>query len=171
MCDKNIVLIGMPASGKSAAGVVAAKIAGMDFIDSDLVIQKAKGALLPDLIEKLGPEGFIELENEVNLGIEARHSVISTGGSAIYGEEAMERFKRIGVVVYLRVRYDTLLERLKGGMVSRGVVMRRQGETLRELLEERKPLYQKYADLAIDCDRLDIQRTAESIVERTKGML
>ncbi len=158
---KNIILIGMPGSGKSTVGVVLAKRLGYQFVDSDLVIQEKTGKLLYQLIEELGEAGFLELENEINAGLQAKRAVIATGGSAVYGKEAMAHFKEIGKVVYLSLPYEELRERL-GDLHKRGVVLR-EGYTLKKLYEERVPLYEKYADLVIDCSGRDIRSVMEEI--------
>ncbi len=158
---KNIILIGMPGSGKSTVGVVLAKRLGYQFVDSDLVIQEKTGKLLYQLIEELGEAGFLELENEINAGLQAKRAVIATGGSAVYGKEAMAHFKEMGKVVYLSLPYEELRERL-GDLHKRGVVLR-EGYTLKELYEERVPLYEKYADLVIDCSGRDIRSVMEEI--------
>ena len=134
----NIILIGMPGSGKSTVGVVLAKKLGFQFIDSDLVIQEQSGKLLYQLIEELGEAGFLVLENKINAQIQADKSVIATGGSAVYGEEAMRHFKKTGTVVYLKLPYEELEVRL-GDLHKRGVVIKK-GSSLRELYEERTPL-------------------------------
>jgi len=146
----NIVLIGMPGSGKSTVGVVLAKRLGYEFVDSDLVIQKRTGRLLHELIEENGIEGFWKIENDVNASIDTDNSIIATGGSVIYGEEAMQHLGENGTMVYLQISYDELKERL-GDLNARGVTLR-QGQTLKDLYEERIPLYEKYADITIQCD-------------------
>ena len=147
---RNIILIGMPGAGKSTVGVVLAKRLGYAFVDSDLVIQEKYGRLLQDLIEEYGVEGFRELENGVNSGIDAQRSVIATGGSAVYGREAMEHFRKIGTVVYLKLPYAEIAERV-GDLDARGVSMM-PGQTLEELYKERTPLYEKYAHITINCE-------------------
>lgn len=147
---RNIILIGMPGAGKSTVGVVLAKRLGYAFVDSDLVIQEKYGRLLHDLIEEYGTEGFRELENEVNSGIDVQRSVIATGGSAVYGREAMEHFRKIGTVVYLKLPYEEIAERV-GDLDARGVSMM-PGQTLEELYKERTPLYEKYAHITINCE-------------------
>ena len=144
----NIILIGMPASGKSTVGVLLAKCLGYRFLDCDLLIQETEGKLLHDIIEEKGVKGFLEIENRVCAGIEADRTVISTGGSAVYGTEAMAHLKTLGKVLYLKIDYDTLLKRL-GDYSHRGVVSP-NGGTLRELFEERTALYEKYADITVD---------------------
>lgn len=148
MDKKNIILIGMPGVGKSSVGVVLAKILGYRFVDSDLVIQEQEGKLLCELIEERGIEGFLEVENRVNASLNCEKCIIATGGSAVYGTEAMEHFKEIGIVLYLRADYESINERL-GNLKGRGVVLK-DGQTLMDLYNERAPLYEKYADIIVD---------------------
>ena len=157
----NIVLIGMPGVGKSTVGVILAKVLGYEFIDSDLVIQKQTGKLLKDIIEEKGPEGFIAVENEINSKLEADHSIIATGGSIVYGAEAMAHLKEIGTVVYLKQSLEELKHRL-GNIKNRGVVLK-PGQTLETLYEERVVLYEKYADITIDEEHLDIEDTIKAV--------
>ncbi len=157
----NVILTGMPGSGKSTVGVVLAKGLGYRFLDSDLVIQEQTGKLLYQLIEELGEAGFLVLENEVNASILASHTVIATGGSAIYGKEAMAHFKEIGKVVYLKLPYGELAERL-GDLHERGVVLK-PGFTLKDLYDERAPLYERYADITLDCGNKSIRQVMEEI--------
>ena len=162
--NNNIILIGMPGAGKSTVGVVLAKKLGYTFIDSDIVIQDEKGMLLHELITKFGIDGFNEIENEVNSKINVKNSVIPTGGSAVYGKEAMEHFKSIGQVVYLKLPYDEIESRL-GDLNERGVSIKK-GQTLSSLYEERAPLYEKYADIIIDCNNLSIREIVSKISEK-----
>ena len=143
----NLILIGMPASGKSTVGVILSKIIGYDFIDTDLLIQKSEHMRLSQIIEARGVEGFLEIENRVNASVEASRSVIATGGSAVYGQEAMQHLRQIGAVIYLQVDYEVIRKRLRN-IRQRGVVLR-EGQTLRELYEERCALYEQYADLIV----------------------
>lgn len=161
----NIVLIGMPGAGKSTAGVVLAKIANKDFIDADLVIQNQRGKTLQTIIDELGPDGFIAVEGEVLCGIQAENSIIATGGSAIYSEAAMEHLKTLGPVVYLKISYEELVSRLTD-LQERGVVLKGGiGMSLKELYAERKPLYEKFADLVVDVDDLSITAAARKIAD------
>lgn len=148
MKKDNIILVGMPTSGKSTVGVIVAKILGYNFVDADIVIQKKDGRRLSEIIEQEGVEGFIDIENKINSGIEVEKTVIATGGSVIYGVEAMEHYKNIGRVVYLKVGMEVLTRRLKN-VKQRGVVMR-PGQSLISLYNERSVLYEKYADITID---------------------
>lgn len=157
----NIVLIGMPGAGKSTVGIVLAKSLGYSFIDSDLLIQDREGLLLHEIIEKYGLERFNQIENEVNSSIEAENTVIATGGSVVYGKEAMMHLKSIGTVIYLALPYEHLVERL-GDLNQRGVSMR-PGETLTTLYEERIPLYERYADVTVDCTDLSIREIVKKI--------
>lgn len=160
----NIVLIGMPGVGKSTVGVILAKMIGYQFIDADLLIQKQEGKLLHEIIDEKGTDGFIEIEERVNASIEASHTIIATGGSVVYGKKAMEHLSRIGTVVYLKVPYDTLEKRLED-IKGRGVVLK-EGQTLRTLYDERTPLYEKYADIEISEDDLNVEQTVEKLLER-----
>lgn len=159
----NIIFIGMPASGKSTIGVVVAKRLGYDFIDADLLIQKQEGCLLKDIIEEKGIEGFLEIEDEVNAGIEADRAVISPGGSVVYCENAMRHFKEIGTIVYLHTSYNTIKKRI-GDPKKRGVVLK-EGQTLKMLYEERKVLFEKYADIIISEDGLTLDQTIGKVVK------
>ena len=163
---KNVVLIGMPGSGKSTVGVVLAKVLGYRFIDSDLVIQEAEGKLLHEIISERGIEGFLEVENKINSELNPERSVIATGGSVIYGKEAMEHLSEIGTVVYLKLPYDVLVRRL-GNLKDRGVVLK-EGQTLKGLYEERTQLYEKYAQLTVDEETLGIRETVELVAEALK---
>ena len=160
----NIVLIGMPGGGKSTVGVILAKMIGYQFTDADLLIQKQEGKLLHEIIAEKGTDGFIEIEERVNASIEASHTIIATGGSVVYGKKAMEHLSCIGTVVYLKVPYDTLEKRLED-IKGRGVVLK-EGQTLRTLYDERTPLYEKYADIEISEDGLNVEQTVEKLLER-----
>lgn len=157
----NIILIGMPGAGKSTVGVVLAKRLGYHFVDSDLVIQDREGKLLHQIIEEKGIDGFIKIENNINASLSMEKTVIATGGSAIYGKESMEHFKRIGKIVYLKLSYQTIEDRL-GDLNERGVTVR-DGQNLADLYEERKPYYEKYADITIDCEEKMIRNIVEEI--------
>ena len=158
----NIVLIGMPGVGKSTVGVVLAKILGYQFIDADIVIQQETKKLLKDIISEEGGEGFIEIENRINASINVVNTVIATGGSAVYGEDAMKHYKEIGTVVYLRLGYDEINKRLSD-IKNRGVVLK-NGQNLLDIYEERCVLYEKYADIIIDEEGLNVEETIERIV-------
>ena len=165
MGKRNIVLTGMPGAGKSTVGVVLAKRIGYRFVDSDLVIQEKYGKLLHELIEEQGVEGFWKIENEVNASLELQRSVIATGGSVIYGREAMEHLRRMGTVIYLKLPLAEVVERL-GDLNARGVTLM-PGQTLEELYEERVPLYETYAHRVIDCQGKQIREivhTAASMI-------
>lgn len=165
---KNIVLIGMPGSGKSTVGVVLAKLLCYHFTDMDIVIQEQTKRSLREIIAEEGNEGFMELENRVNASIEAEYTVIAPGGSVIYGQEAMEHLKDIGTIVYLKLDYETLENRL-GDLTARGVVLK-EGYTLRKLYDERVPLYEKYAEIVIEEKDMELYETVYALkaeLERT----
>ncbi len=159
----NIVLIGMPGAGKSTIGVVLAKKLGYRFIDSDLVIQEQYGKLLHELIAEHGVEGFWQIENDVNAGLEVNRSIIATGGSAVYGKAAMEHLREIGMVVYLKLSYEEIELRL-GDLNARGVTLR-EGQTLADLYAERTPMYEKYAHLTIECEDKLLRQVVQEIAD------
>ncbi len=144
----NLILIGMPTSGKSTVGIILAKALGYDFVDGDLVIQKTTGKKLSKLMEERGVDGFLALEEEITCGLSCRRSVIAPGGSVIYGEKAMEHLRGLGKIIYLKIDLDMLDERLHDAK-NRGVALR-DGQTIEQLYEERVPLYEKYADITVD---------------------
>lgn len=159
----NLVLIGMPGVGKSTAGVVAAKLAGYQFLDSDLVIMQRDGRLLREIIEQDGVEGFLSIENRVNASISAHNTIIATGGSVIFGDGAMYHLSSIGTIVYLRASYETVASRVTN-LKGRGVAMK-PAQTLREIYEERKDLYEKFANHIIDVDEQSIEATAQELAK------
>lgn len=161
---ENIVLIGMPGVGKSTLGVVLAKELGFQFVDADLLIQERENRLLKEIIAEDGVEGFLKIENDVNASIRAEKTVIATGGSVIYGSDAMEHLKEIGTVVYLKLDYETLDSRL-GNLKGRGVVLK-DGQTLKDLYDERIPLYEKYADVIVDEGGLDLEQTLTQVLKQ-----
>ena len=158
--NDNVVLIGMPGAGKSTLGIVLAKIINYSFMDADLVIQQQCDKTLQKLIDACGPDGFIEVENEILRDIEAERTVIATGGSAVYSDEAMRHLASIGRVVYLKISYEQLVTRLSD-LQERGVVLKGGiGMSLRDLYDERLPLYEKYADITVDVNDLSITAAA-----------
>lgn len=163
---KNIALIGMPGAGKSTIGVVLAKNMGMSFLDADLVIQEQEGKRLHELIEIYGMDGFLEIESRVNASLNPKTAVIATGGSAVYSAAAMEHLRSIAMICYLKLSYESIGERL-GNLAERGVVLR-EGETLRELYEERVPLYEKYANITVECENKNIREIVMELAKRLK---
>lgn len=157
----NVILIGMPGSGKSTVGVVLAKLLGCGFIDGDLVIQEQEGKLLHEIIDEIGADGFNELENRINCNISPKRAVIAPGGSVVYGREAMEHYKSIGKVVFLNLPLGDLERRL-GDLNKRGVSLKK-GQTLKDLYNERLPLYMKYADYTVDCHNKRLKTVAAEI--------
>lgn len=163
-CVNNIVLIGMPGAGKSTLGVVLAKIINADFLDGDLLIQSKCGQTLQSVIDEQGTQYFIDLENDVLKSIETtRPTIIATGGSAIYSDEAMRHLASIGTIVYLKVSFEELRSRLVD-FQDRGVVMKNGiGMSLRDLFDERRPLYEHYAEVTVNVDDLSITAAARRV--------
>lgn len=160
---KNIILIGMPAVGKSTVGVVVAKRIGYEFIDTDLLIQKQEKRLLKEIIAEEGNERFLEIENQVNCDLEAEQAVISPGGSVVYCEEAMQHFKELGTVIYLHATYEDIYKRITNAK-NRGVVLK-EGQTLKDLYDERVKLFEKYADYTVSEEGLSLEETIDMVLE------
>lgn len=164
---KNIVLIGMPGAGKSTIGVLLAKSLLMDFVDTDLLIQKKYSTSLCDIISSKGIDEFLKIENDVISSWSFLNCVIATGGSAVYGAEAMARLKRDGITVYLKLSPEEIEKRINN-IHTRGIAMK-EGTSIAELFCERAPLYEKYADFIIDCAGLTAEQCVDMITEKIKG--
>ena len=162
MTKKNIILTGMPTSGKSTIGVIVAKILGMDFVDTDILIQQRKGKKLSEIIEEDGTDKFLKCEEEALLGLDVSNCVIATGGSAVYSDKAMKHLKNDALVAYLKVDKKELNRRLKD-VKGRGVVFR-DGQSLDDMYETRVKLYERYADLTISEEGLTLEDTVEKLI-------
>jgi len=162
--DENIILIGMPGAGKSTVGVVLAKRLGADFIDTDLLIQTRAGKSLQAIINEDGLDTFRRIEEEVLLDLNVAHTVVSTGGSAVYSPAAMTPLKRNGTIVFINTPLQTLQRRI-ADMESRGMVIK-PGDSFAELFIERNPLYRKYADIIIVDQDKSIEEIAAEISEQ-----
>lgn len=162
----NVVLIGMPGSGKSTCGVVAAKMMLKNFFDTDLLIQNIEDSLLQDIIDKRGNDYFKKAEEDAILSLDIQGTVIATGGSVIYSQRAMEHLKSLGKIIYLHLDYDHMCERISN-LSTRGVLMN-NGSTLLDMYNERLPLYKKWADATIDCNNNTVEQTARQITQAGK---
>ncbi len=165
---KNLVLIGMPAVGKSTIGVILAKELGYDFIDTDLLIQNQEKRLLKEIIKDEGIDGFLEIENQVNRDLDVVRSIIAPGGSVVYCEGAMQHFKEIGTIIYLHVSYAEIERRIEDAK-NRGVVLRK-GQELKDLYEERKILFERYADITISEDGKSIEDTISETLAMVRNL-
>lgn len=165
---KNIVLIGMPGAGKSTIGVLLAKSMLMSFCDTDLLIQGKYSKSLCDIINEEGVEKFLQIENDVICENKFENSVVATGGSVVFGEEAMRKLKENSLTVYLKVSVEELEKRVNN-IHTRGIAMK-EGATLREIFEERSFLYEKYADVTIDCTKLTAEECVDKITEKAGDM-
>lgn len=159
----NITLIGMPGAGKSTVGVILSKIANLNFTDTDLLIQQSQGQKLCDIIAEKGVDTFLDIEKNVITNTVFQNTVIATGGSVIYKKETMEYLKSISKVIYIDVSLEEISRRVKN-MQKRGVVAL-NAQTIEELYIERKPLYEKYADLSVCTDNLTLEESASKIAE------
>ncbi len=162
---KNIVLIGMPAVGKTTVGNLLAQKIGFDFLDSDDLIQSREQESLSQIILKKGLDNFLQIEESHIITIGCKNHVIATGGSVVYSQKAMEHLSEMSTIIYLFIQLDVLLTRLSN-MTSRGVAVR-PGQKIEDLYKERTPLYDTYCDIKIDCHSM----TAKQVVEQTATFL
>jgi shikimate kinase len=160
----NIVLIGMPGSGKSTVGVILAKLTSRDFVDTDVLIQVAQGQTLQDMVDKSGHMSLRKIEEEVLLSLDCQNYVIATGGSAAYSHAAMEHLKSNGVLVFLNVDLSTLLSRVRD-FDTRGLA-KRPDQSFADLFEERFNLYKKYADITVENSTLTQEQVCEKIIQK-----
>lgn len=166
---KNIVLIGMPACGKSVTGVVLAKAMKMKFIDTDLMIQEHAGKSLQEIIDEDGMERFKETERTVLNSIDIKNAVIATGGSAVYYDDAMMHLKENGIIIYIKISLQDVKKRLRN-IKTRGVAMGK-GQTLDELYAQRIPLYERYADITVTSHRYSMEKTVAQMMEKIREIL
>lgn len=159
---ENIVLIGMPTSGKSTVGVIVAKMLGMDFLDTDIIFQRREGCKLRDIIETQGIDAFLRKEEQAVLSVEARHTVIATGGSVVYGEAAMRHLSDGAEVIYLKITLEELKKRLTD-VRGRGVVLH-DGESLEEMFANRTALYERYSDITVT-ETGTIEDTVRAVID------
>lgn len=167
MNKENIILIGMPGSGKSTCGVLAAKALLKNFFDTDLLFQGLEEKKLQDIIDDDGIEYFLSAEERAILSLDINATVVATGGSVVYSDKSMEHLKKSGKVIYLHLSYDTMVDRINN-ITTRGVVVK-EGDSLEDMYNERLPMYQKWADVVINCDNNTVEQTVEKIVKASSG--
>lgn len=158
----NIVLIGMPGCGKSTVGVILAKTIGVNFIDTDILIQQREGKLLQNIIDTDGIEKFLDCEAAAVKSLDCENSVIATGGSVVFREEAIEHLKKNGKIFYLNVKLDEIKSRLNN-ISTRGIAAQK-GKSVDEIYKEREQLYKKYADYILDLENSSVEQTIEKIL-------
>ena len=162
----NVILIGMPGSGKTTIGTYLSELIGYGYIDSDSVIVAREGRRLNEIIAEYGTEAFLDIEAKVNAELAADRCVIATGGSVIYRETAMRALAKKGTIVYLKLSYEEIESRL-GDLKERGVALK-DGFTLRDLYNERTPLYEKYAQVTVELDGLSVEEAARALQKAVK---
>ena len=160
----NIILIGMPGSGKSTVGVLLAKALGYSFIDTDLIISRKAGKTLQEILDNDGLDVFLEMESEVGEQLVCNHTVVATGGSMVMSSKAMECLKKSGKVVYIDVPLDEIKKRVTN-IKTRGIAFHK-GETLDDVFCERTPLYKKYADITVEFKEGSVEQTIENVLNQ-----
>lgn len=163
---RNVVLIGMPACGKSTLGVLLAKVLMMDFVDTDLLLQKKSGKPLQQMVDELGSDGFSKVEEDFVAELALENTVIATGGSVALEERAMAHLKENSVIVFVKLSYESIEQRLKN-ISTRGIAMKK-GQTLRDLYNLRQPFYHQWADLIVESDGQEIEQTVAHLVDTLK---
>jgi shikimate kinase len=165
---KNIVLIGMPGSGKSTLGVLLAKSLGFSFVDTDLIISRRAKMPLQKILNKDGLDSFLALEEAVGAELECESTVIATGGSMVLSDKAMQNLKKDSKVVYIDVPLNEIKRRVTN-IKTRGIAFRK-GDTLDDVYRNRVPLYEKYADVTVKFENAaDIESTVDKMVEAVKN--
>ena len=164
---RNVILVGMPGCGKSTIGVLAAKALMMDFVDTDLTLQKIGGKPLQQMVDELGTEGFSRAEEDCICSLHFENTVVATGGSVALEKKAMEHLHREGLVVFIHLNYETIEQRLNN-IKTRGIAMEK-GQTLRDLYEYRQPFYFDCADVVLEADGLEIEETVSKLAEIVKS--
>lgn len=157
----NIILIGMPGSGKSSVGVVLAKVLGYGFLDADLLIQEREGVLLQELLNRRGVETFLNIEAEVLRSVQCRRTVVAPGGSCVCREDSMEHLRRLGTIVHLYLSLSEIEARIHN-LDTRGVASL-SGQTIADVYEYRLPLYERYAHLTVRADGQTLTETVEAV--------
>jgi shikimate kinase len=159
---KNIILTGMPGAGKSTVGVILAKTLGMNFIDTDIVLQENAGRILQEIINTEGIDAFLKTEESSIVSLECENTIIATGGSVVFSDKSMNYLKKKGIIIYLYISYEELVRRIKN-ITTRGIVLAAD-QSLLDLYKQRLPLYEKYADRTIDCSDMDVEKIIENII-------
>ncbi len=157
----NIVLIGMPGCGKSTCGVLLSKLVCKSFVDTDLVIQQCEGRLLQQIINESGTDYFARTEEKIISSLRLENSVIATGGSVVCYESAMNNLAKNAVIVYLKISYDGMMKRITN-LSTRGILLK-NGETMRDMYNHRQALYEKYAQITVDCEEEAVEKNVEKI--------
>ena len=157
----NIILIGMPGSGKSSVGVVLAKALGLRFLDVDLLIQEREGALLQEILNERGVDRFLDVERDAICSVDCRHTVVAPGGSCVCREESIAHMRRLGTVVYLKLSLEEVEGRIHN-LATRGIALS-PGETIADVYEYRTPLYERCAHLTVPADGQSLAGTVEAV--------
>ena len=167
---KSVILVGMPGCGKSTLGVLLAKELGLDFVDTDIVIQSRTGELLHKTLDRVGVEGLLDEEEAAILSLDmTKPCVIATGGSAVLRENSVKYLSENGVVVYLRLSCDTVKKRINN-RETRGIAAGKN-ETIEDIYAYRTPFYERCAEITVDCDSREPAENVQTILEALRDTL
>lgn len=164
----NIILVGMPGSGKSTVGVILAKRLALDFLDTDILIQKTAERTLQEIVDQQGHRALLLLEEQALLSIDCRNHVIATGGSAVYSKPAMRHLQLNGITIFLHADLAALQKRV-WNYETRGIA-KRPDQTLEDLFAERMALYEQYADITVHSSHLNHDQVCEAIFEQIQPL-
>lgn len=164
MTKDNVVLIGMPSSGKSTIGPLLAEKLKMDFLDTDTLIVQRVGKALRDIVNEDGLEHFLQIQDNVVCGIDVKGMVVATGGGIVYGNRAMAHLAGAGIIVYLKLSLEEIQKRISPGRR----LASNKGQSIEDLYNERVPLYEKYSNFTLECSNKGVREIVDEIISRVK---
>ena len=162
---KGLTFIGMPSSGKSATGKLLTQRLNSKYVDLDILIMEKEGIHHHQILKERGEKALEDLEQKYTLELDFENLIFAPPGSIIFSELAMEKVKKDSFVIYLGVSEEEIKRRLGDNLYKDGIIgLETKG--LSKIISERKPLYEKYADLYIDTNGLNVKEVMEIVFEK-----